>query len=131
MYLLNPINLSCLVLKHKTVLEFTISLQGLFLANFVAVIGLYSQCQKVSFSQFLEENSHIRELRRKIIIFIMVKVDLKLSNIQHCTVSCNASCNGDYKLTLQLNSDKYNDGFYDLTLQLKALKNSQFLAFTR
>ena len=24
-------------------------LQGLFLANFIAIIGLYSQCQKVSF----------------------------------------------------------------------------------
>ena len=38
--------------------------------------------------------------------FIMVKVGLKLSNIQHCTVSYK-TCNGDYKLTLQLNSDKY------------------------
>ena len=44
---------------------------------------------------------------RKIIIFIMVKVGLKLSNIQHYTVSYNASCNCDYNLTLQLNSDKY------------------------
>ena len=44
----------------------------------------------------------------------MVKVGLKLSNIQHCTVSYNTSCNGDYDLTLQLNSDKY-DVFYDLS----------------
>ena len=36
----------------------------------------------------------------------MAKVGLKLSNIQHCTVSFNTSCNGDKMLTL-LNSDKY------------------------
>ena len=45
--------------------------------------------------------------RRKVIIFIKVKVGLKLSNIHHCTVSYNTSCNGNYKLTLQLNLDKY------------------------
>ena len=44
---------------------------------------------------------------RKIIILIKVKVGLKLSNIQHCAVSYKTSCNGDYKFTLQLDSDKY------------------------
>ena len=38
-------------------------------------------------------------------------------NIQHCAVSYNTPC----KLTLQLNSDKY-DVFYDLTIQLTTLK---------
>ena len=36
-------------------------------------------------------------------------------NIQHCTVSYNTSCNSDYNLTVQPNSDKY-DVFYDLTI---------------
>ena len=30
--------------------------------------------------------------------FTMLKVGLKLSNIQDCTVSYNTPCNGDYKL---------------------------------
>ena len=58
----------------------------------------------------------------------MVKVGLKLTNIQHCIVSYNTSCNGDYKLTLQLNSDKY-DVFFDLTIELKALKIPHFCHF--
>ena len=52
-------------------------------------------------------NFKSEKIRRKIIIFIMVKVDANLSNIQQCTVSYNTPCNGDYKLTLQQNSDKY------------------------
>ena len=36
-------------------------------------------------------------------------------NIQHCTVSYNTSCNSDYNLTVQPNSDKY-DVFNDLTI---------------
>ena len=66
--------------------------------------------KSIFFSQFFEENSQFqirKNFEEKIIIFIMVKVGLKLPNIQHCTVSYNTSCNGDYKLTLQLNSDKY------------------------
>ena len=51
--------------------------------------------------------SNQKKNRRKIIIFIMVKVGLNLSNIQQCTVSYNTSCNGDYKLTLQQYSDEY------------------------
>ena len=51
--------------------------------------------------------SNQKKIRRKIIIFIMVKVGLNLSNIQQCTVSYNTSCNGDYKLTLQQYSDEY------------------------
>ena len=39
------------------------------------------------------------------------------------------SCNGDYKLTLQLNSDK-NDVFYDLTIPAKTLKNPILGVFT-
>ena len=38
-----------------------------------------------------------------------------LGNIQHCTVSYNTSCNSDYNLIVQPNSDKY-DEFYDLTI---------------
>ena len=44
-------------------------------------------------------------------------------NIQHCAVSYNTSC----KLTVQLNSDKY-DVFYDLTI-LTTLKNRNFRRF--
>ena len=36
-------------------------------------------------------------------------------NIQHCTISFTTSQNGDYKLTVQLNSDNY-DVFYDLPI---------------
>ena len=36
-------------------------------------------------------------------------------NIQHCTVLYNTSCNSDYNLTVEPNSDKY-DIFYDLTI---------------
>ena len=36
-------------------------------------------------------------------------------NIQHCTVSYNTSCNSDYNLTVQPNSDKY-DEFNELTI---------------
>ena len=82
-------------------------LQGLFLANFIAVIGLHSQCQKVSFFPILGgkfPNLNKKKKSKKIIIFISVKVGLKLWNVQHCTVS---SCNGYHKLRLQLNSDKY------------------------
>ena len=65
------------------------SAQGLFLANFIAVIGLYSQCQKVSFfPNFWRKIPNFKsEKMKKIIIFIRVKVGLKLSNIQQCTVS--------------------------------------------
>ena len=51
-------------------------------------------------------------------------------NIQHCTVSYDTSCNSDYNLTIQPNSDKY-DVFYDLTIEQRTLKNSQFGALTR
>ena len=81
-----------------------------FSADFIAVIGLYSQCQIVSFFPILGGKFPISNQKKKIekiIIFIMVKVGLKLSNIHHCIVSYNISCNGDYKLTLQLNLDKY------------------------
>ena len=44
-------------------------------------------------------------------------------NIQHCTVSYNTSCNSDYKLTVQPNSDKY-DVFYDLTIIAKDTKKN-------
>ena len=84
--------------------------QGLFLADFIVVIGLYCQWQKVSFFPIFGGKfpiSNQKKIRRKINIFIMVKVGLKLLNIQHCRVSYNTSCNSDYKLTLQLNSDKY------------------------
>ena len=41
-------------------------------------------------------------------------------SIQHCTVSYNTSCNSDYNLTEQPNSDKYDvfkyDVFYDLAI---------------
>ena len=67
-------------------------LQGLFLANFIAIIGLYSQCQKVSFFPIFGGkfpiSNQIKNLI-KFIIFIMVKVGLKLSNIQHCIVAYN------------------------------------------
>ena len=36
-------------------------------------------------------------------------------NIQNCTVSYNTSCNSDYNLTVQPNSDKY-DEFNELTI---------------
>ena len=42
-------------------------------------------------------------------------------NIQHFTVSYNTSCNSDYNLTVQPNSDKY-DVFYDLTVIAKDTK---------
>ena len=65
--------------------------------------------KSIFFSQFWRKipNFKSEKKSKKIIIFIKVKVGLKLSNIQHGTVSYNTSCNGDYKLTLQLNSDKY------------------------
>ena len=59
--------------------------QGLFLADFIAVIGLYSLCKKVSFfPNFWRKIPNFKSEKkiRKIIIFIMVKVGLKLSNIQ-------------------------------------------------
>ena len=74
--------------------------QGLFLTNFIAVIGLYSQCQKVSFFPNLLRkipNFKSEKNLNKNHHFIMVKVGLNLLNIQHCTVSYNTSCNGDYK----------------------------------
>ena len=33
-------------------------------------------------------------------------------NKQHCTVSYNTSCNSDYNLTVQPNSDKYDVFYY-------------------
>ena len=85
-------------------------LQGLFLTDFIAVIGLYSQCQKVSFfPNFWRKIPNFKSEKnsKKNHHFMKVKDGLKMWNIQHCTVSYNTSCNGDYKLTLQLNSDKY------------------------
>ena len=101
-------------------------IQGLFLANFIAVVGLYSQCQKVSFFPNFWRKIPNFKSEKKFEENSSFLVGLKLSNIQHCTVSYHTSCNGDYNLTLQL-----NDVFYDLTIQLKARKNSQFLAFSR
>ena len=46
-------------------------------------------------------------------------------SIQYCAVSYNTSC----KLTLQLNSDKY-DVFYDLIIYTMHNKFSNFLCFT-
>ena len=101
-------------------------LQGLFLADFIAVIGLYSQSQKVSFIfptfggkfpisiSFLKKNHH----------FYHGKSWLKTA--EYSTLHSLISCNGDYKLTLQLNSDKYMIYFYNLTIQLKAQKNPNF-----
>ena len=66
---------------------------------------IFPMPKSIFFPQFLEENSQFQI--RKIIIFLMAKVGLKLSNIQHCTFSYNTSCNGDYMLTPQLNSDLY------------------------
>ena len=94
----------------------------------MVVIGLYSQCQKASFFPIFGGKFPISNQiknRIKFLIFIMVKVGLKLSNIQYCIVSYNTSCNGDYKLTLQINSDV----FLYLTIQLKALKIPHFWHF--
>ena len=69
--------------------------QGLFLADFIAVIWLYSQCQKLSFPQFSEENFKSETNSENNGCYITVKVGLELFsstscgnfNIQHCTVS--------------------------------------------
>ena len=79
--------------------------QGLFLANFIAVIGIYSQCQKVSFfPNFWRKipNFKSEKILKKNHHFYHSKIWLKLLNIQHYAVSYKTSCNGDYKLTLQL-----------------------------
>ena len=85
--------------------------QGLFLADFIAVTYwvIFPMPKSIFFPNVWRKipNFKSEKKRRKIIIFIMVKVGLKLLNIQNCTVSYNTPCNGDYKLTLQLNSDKY------------------------
>ena len=63
----------------------TIHLQDLFLANFIAVIRLYSQFQKVSFfSQFSEENSQFQVLKNfeNKSSICLVKVGLKMC-VQH------------------------------------------------
>ena len=95
----------------------------------MAVIGLviFPMPKRIFFSKFLEENSQFQI--RKNTIFIMAKVGFKLSNIQHCTVSYNTSCNGDYMLTLQLNSDLYLMYFFDLTIKLKVQKIPNFWHF--
>ena len=59
--------------------------QGLFLADFIVVIRLYSQCQKVSFfSQFSEENSQFQVLKNfeNKSSICLVKVGLKMY-VQH------------------------------------------------
>ena len=65
--------------------------------------------KSIFFSQFLEENSQfqIGKKWRKIIIFIMVKVGLKLSNNQHCTVSYEYIMQWWLKFNTTANSDKY------------------------
>ena len=103
--------------------------QGLFLVDFIAVIGLYSQCQKVSF---------FPNFWRKIPNFKSEKSFLSWQKLVYTVEYSTLHCLIEYIMQwgLYVNTTaKFRfifDVFYDLTIKLKALKKIPiFLAFSR
>ena len=81
------------------------------MVDFIAVIGLYSQCQIVSFiPNFQRKFPNFKS--EKMVCFIMVNVGLT-KFVQHVEYSTLQSCNIHHTMVIiQLNSDKY-EVFYD------------------